>query len=404
MSRWPVIVAACLLFGAGTADAAGGTVCEDLAVYGDQPWHCRPADGSWRAGVVSGFTPVTITLKTLASETAPWKILVLSPKQSAAYDESSWQILSDFQARAHPAEFVLFNYAGDMRAAGFALNHATKQAFDLVISMGSQTTDYFSEHYRGPLPVVTACSKDPIGLGQVDPVSRKSGTHIAYTSLNIEVDTQVDYIKEKFIGNLERIAVLYDTGNVSSIQTQVQPLREYLRDGAVEFVPIALNLADSANRRNRKYLHDTLYRPMQKVVASSKKIGDTVFLVTGSTELFDNIKDINKAAGNIPVLSVTPSHVTAGEDSVFMAIGVSFKNNAKLAADYAWRVLTGADRPGELPVGVVATPDISINFMHAPEGIRVPFYFFENADFVYNRKGEAVRCNGRNIPATASCS
>lgn len=403
MSRWPVVVAVCLLCNTGIA-AAGKTVCENLAVYGEQPWHCRPADGGWQAGAVGGVTPMAITLSVPPSETAPWKVLVLSPKQSAAYDESSWQMLSDFQARAHPAVFVLFDYAGNTRAAEFALKHAAEQAFDLVISMGSQATDYLSEHYRGPLPVVTACSKDPVGLGQVNAVSRKSGTHIAYTSLNIEVDTQVDYIKEKFIGNLERIAVLYDTGNISSVRTQVQPLRDYLHGGPVEFIPIAVNLADKANRRNRKYLNDNLYRPMQAVVESSKTIGDSVFLVTGSTELFDNIQGINKAAGTVPVLSVTPSHVTAGEDSVFMAIGVSFKNNAKLAADYAWRILTGADRPGELPAGVAATPDISINFMHAPEGIRVPFYFFENADFVYNHKGEAVRCNGRNIPAAATCS
>lgn len=401
MNRWPIIVALYLLCGSPVT-ALGKTVCEDLADYGDALWHCQPADGGWRAGAPSGVTPVTITLEVHASKTATWKILVLSPKQSAAYDESSWQILSDFQGKAHPAEFVLFNYADDTQAAEFALSHAAKQKFDLVISMGSQTTDYLSAHYRGALPVVTACSKDPIGLKQVSAVTRKSGTHIAYTSLNIEVDTQVNYIKEKFIDNLKKIAVLYDTGNVSSVQTQVQPLQDYLRGKPVDVIPIAVNLAGNANRRNRQYLRDNLYRPMQKVVESSKTVGDTVFLVTGSTELFDNIDIINKAAGNIPVLSVTPSHVTAGKDSVFMAIGVSFKNNAKLAADYARRVLNGAD-PGELPVGVVDTPDISINFFHAPEGIRVPFYFFENADFVYNHKGEAVRCNGEKITAAASC-
>lgn len=397
----PLIVALCLLCGSPLA-AVGKTICEDLAAYGDQQWQCRPADGDWRSGT-SGVAPATVMLNTPASSATPWKILVLSPKQSTAYDESSWQILSDFHARAHPAEFVLFNYAGDTQAAEFALRHAARRKFDLVISMGSQTTDYLSEHYRGLLPVVTACSKDPVGLKQVSAVTRKSGTRIAYTSLNIEVDTQVNYIKEKFIDNLKKIAVLYDTGNVSSVLTQVQPLRDYLHNRPVDVIPIAVQLAGNPNRDNRQYLRDNLYRPMQKVVESSNTVGDTVFLVTGSTELFDNIDVINKAAGNIPVLSVTPSHVTAGENSVFMAIGVSFRNNAKLAADYAWRVLNGAD-PGQLPVGVVDTPDISINFLHAPEGIRVPFYFFENADFVYNHRGEAVRCNGENITAAASCS
>lgn len=402
VNKWPVIFALYLLCGTSLA-ATGKNVCEDLTVYGDPLWQCQSAAGDWQAGAPGGVTPVTVALKVPPSETVPWKVLVLSPKQSAAYDESSWQILSDFQAKEHPAMFVLFNYAGNTSAAEFALSNAVKQGFDLVISMGSQTTDYISKHYPGPLPVVTACSKDPIGLKQVSAITRKSGTHIAYTSLNIEVDTQVDYIKEKFIGDLERIAVLYDIGNVSSVQTQVQPLQDYLRDGPVEVIPIAVNVTDNADQHDRQYLHNNLYQPMQKVVASSKTVGDTMFLVTGSTELFDNISGINEAAGNIPVLSVTPSHVAAGEASVFMAIGVSFKNNAKLAADYAWRVLTGADQPGELPVGIVATPDISINFMHAPVGIRVPFYFFENADFIYNHKGEAVRCNGRNITAAASC-
>ena len=48
--------------------------------------------------------------------------------------------------------------------------------------------------------------------------------------------------------------------------------------------------------------------------------------------------------------------------------------------------------PGDLKVGIVTPPDISISFMKAHQiGMKIPFSFFESASFVYDYAGHAVR-------------
>ena len=78
-----------------------------------------------------------------------------------------------------------------------------------------------------------------------------------------------------------------------------------------------------------------------------------------------------------------------------LSIGVSFESNAHLSAIYGINILTGKTTPGELPVGVVSPPDISLNFEIARRiGLKVPFSFFESASFVYDYNGKTVRKNG----------
>jgi putative ABC transport system substrate-binding protein len=49
-------------------------------------------------------------------------------------------------------------------------------------------------------------------------------------------------------------------------------------------------------------------------------------------------------------------------------------------------------RAGDLKVGIVSPPDISISFLKAHEiGMRIPFSFFESASFIYDYQGRAVR-------------
>ena len=56
---------------------------------------------------------------------------------------------------------------------------------------------------------------------------------------------------------------------------------------------------------------------------------------------------------------------------------------------------------GELSVGIVSPPDISINFRKAREiGLEIPFSFFESASFVYDYEGRIVRQDGRPVQAT----
>jgi putative ABC transport system substrate-binding protein len=171
----------------------------------------------------------------------------------------------------------------------------------------------------------------------------------------------------------------------------VYPLRDYLlqNDEGIELELIEVDF---------ERLNESLLAPMRRFAGKSSVTGDSAFLITGSTELFNAIEVINQNAGTLPVLSVTPSHVTAGENSALMALGVSFSTNAKLAAEYALQILAGTARPQEMPVGIITEPDISINFRRRlDDNLKVPFRFLEDAVDIYNHQGAPVRLAGKTV-------
>lgn len=361
----------------------------------ESSYTCEVAPQFWLFGLDSHHAasmPILIRHKNKRHGDSLKQVLLLSPKWSDAYDEASATIIEQFTNKGLHKEFILFNYLGRESQAASMIKQAERVGVELIFSVGSAVTEYMTHSYaNGRIPVVTACSKDPFSIGQVDRNIGMSQNNIAYTSLNISVETQVSYLKEQFLFDLKKIAVIYDQDNTSSIITQVQPLDEYLKHDThgIELEKIKVNLAQ---------IEETLYRPMEKVVSRSKRSGDTVFLITGSTELFELIGYINYFAGDVPILSVTPSHVGEGDNSVFVSIGVSFRTNAKLAADYGARIIQGVAQTETLPVGVVSMPDISINFLRKPSyQLKVPFSFFEDSSFIYNYDGEAVRKNGASV-------
>ncbi len=360
--------------------------------FASSAYTCEVAPAAWAANMhlsPNHPAPILVKPKTPAANSRIQRVLLLSPKWSKAYDETSATIIEQFYSRGVNAEYILVNYLGDQHLADIAIENAEMQQAELIYSVGSPATEYLSLIYaQGAVPVVSACSKDPYSIGLVDEAIGMSQHNIAYTSLNISVETQVSYLKEKFLEGLNKIAVIYDTANSSSMITQVDPLADYLKSGehGIELEHIAVDMAD---------IDSTLFEPMRSVVNQSQFVGDTVFLVTGSTELFNTIDAINRVARTVPVLSVTPSHVNEGEQSVFVAIGVSFKTNARLAADYGMRILEGSAKTQSLPVGLVTMPDISINFLRKPSPLlKVPFNFFEDSSFIYDYNGKAVRQNG----------
>jgi putative ABC transport system substrate-binding protein len=129
-------------------------------------------------------------------------------------------------------------------------------------------------------------------------------------------------------------------------------------------------------------------------------LSKSLFWLTGSTSVFREIHTINQSSDRVPVVSVVPEIVTAGPDTAVLGIGISFESNAHLAAIYADKILRGVAKAGELNVGIVSPPDISISFLKARAiGMRVPFDFFETASFVYDYDGRPVRTVEHSAPA-----
>ena len=127
-------------------------------------------------------------------------------------------------------------------------------------------------------------------------------------------------------------------------------------------------------------------------------LNNSIFWVTSSTAIFSNIETVNKYTERVPVIAGIPNAVATGENSAVIAFGVDRRTNAHQATLYAIDILKGRKKPGNFPVGIVTPPDISINFLVAKKiGLKIPFFYIENATFIYDYTGQVVRDFGENL-------
>jgi putative ABC transport system substrate-binding protein len=321
-------------------------------------------------------------------------ILVLFPKASSAYDTAMNTILGVFYDNRVQAEFTLVNFHNDRDRGSEALDVAESKNCDLVFSMGSQSTQFIFQNYSGGrIPVVSVCSKDPVLQGQIEDYKGGSGTNMAFTSLDAPVDLQLTYLLRLKKG-LRNMAIVYARDNVSAVETQVKPMAVLAEKQGIQVLHVVVEDQDKAGQE----LSRDIPRAVEQMRVSDAQQRDSVFWITGSTSVFQEIETIDRFAGRIPVLSVVPDIVTGAEASAVLSIGVSFENNALKAALYALAILNRNVYPGDLDVGLVSPPDLAINFRKAREiGLTVPFSFFESASTVFDYRGRAVRYKGERV-------
>jgi putative ABC transport system substrate-binding protein len=317
-----------------------------------------------------------------------YRVFVLYSRSSSAYDIAITKILEHFHRREIGAEFTVINFDMDTNLGLDALHRAEKDKFDLIFAMGSESTAWLFDHYRGgAIPVVSVCAKDPVQLGQVLDYESGTKTNFAFTSLNVPVEVQMAYVKQ-LKSDLRNLVVLVDSKNISAVQTQADPIAAYARQRGIQVLIGAVKDPLMA----REELAQIVSGAVQTMKKSDPTLEKSLFWVTGSTSVFREIQTINANADRVPVVSVVPEIVREGPDSAALAIGISFESNATVAAIYGEDILTGRAKVGDLKVGVVTPPDISISFHKAREvGLRIPFDFFESATFVYDYEGRAVR-------------
>jgi putative ABC transport system substrate-binding protein len=334
--------------------------------------------------------PLQLTIRPKnADQTRPLKkVLVLYPRASSAYDTEITRILRVFNDKDINANFTVINFQIADAAGKAALQYAEANKFDLIYSMGSESTAWLYANYRGgALPVVTVCSKDPVQLNQMRDYESGSGSNFAFTSLNVQVEVQIAHIRA-LSPELKNLGILIDTKNISAVKTQAEPIAEAVKKLGIE--PIMVQVNDPARAA------DELARAIPESIRTMRKsdpdLQNSVFLITGSTSVFKEIATINKYAGRIPVISMIPEIVQPGPDTALLGIGVSFESNGHLAAIYGADILNGRAKAGEMKVGVVLPPDIAISFMKARQiGIKIPFHFFESASYIYDVNGQPVR-------------
>jgi len=321
------------------------------------------------------------------------RVLVLYPRPSSAYDIAITEILRTFAAKEINSHIEVVNFELNDARGKAALQAAEKNNVDLVFAMGSESAAWLFENYKGgALPVVTVCSKDPVQLGQMKDYDSGSGNNFAFTSLNVPVDVQMSYVRE-LRPDLKNLAVLVDSKNISAVQTQAEPVAQYLKEKGVQVIWGSVQNPAKAREELTKIIPDAV-RAMRQ---TDPDLSKSLFWVTGSTSVFREIRTINQHADRVPVVSVVPEIVTKGSETAVLAIGVSFESNGRLAAIYGAQILNGLSA-GKLKVGLVSPPDMAISFLKAREiGMRVPFSFFEIASFIYDYNGEPVRSGAQSL-------
>ncbi len=334
---------------------------------------------------------VTIQNDTFSDPANKKDVLILFPKKSSAYDTALDKILQLFEEKGISVEFTIINFLGDAALGLEALSHARINNMDLIFSMGSTSTEFIVEQYSGgAIPVVSICSKDPVLQGWKEDGNYETGTgnNIAFTSLNVSAELHINYLLD-LIPNLENIAIMYRQGNSSAVTTQVLPMEKIAEEYGIIIIHIAVQNKDTAAEE----LEILVPQAVEEIKRLDPDASKSIFWITGSTSVFNEIETINMYSENVPVLSIPRERVVQeGENSAVLSIGVGFESNAHLAALYGIGILTGEYTAGELPVGIITPPDIAINFLKARQiGLRIPFKFFESANFIYDYAGNLVR-------------
>ena len=233
------------------------------------------------------------------------RVLVLYPKRSSAYDIAMSKILDVFASKNMPIEFQVINFENNDGRGAAVLDLVEEEQFDLIFSMGSQSTAWLHQYYRnGATPVVTVCSKDPVALGHIEDYESGSGTNFAFTSLNMPTKVQLAYLID-FMPGLKNLGILVARNNISAVRTQAKPMQEAVEAKGINAVYLAVH--DPSNVKQE--LGGLIDEALVEMRKTDPSLDHSMLWITGSTSVFREIETINRHAGPVPVLSAVPEVV-----------------------------------------------------------------------------------------------
>lgn len=311
-----------------------------------------------------------------------YKVLVLFTKASSAYDIAINTMLEVFHEKELNLEVELhFTNAKSLQAS---LNYARRKKVNLIYAMGSKSVNLVYNSFLGEeIPVVSVCAKDPVLLNQSIDYDQGSGNNFAFTSLGIPALTQMQYLKLMF-PKLKNLVFLYSFHNSSAIKTQVIPLQRLAKKEGIK----SFHLGLKNKTKTKEELISKIKKMRKTLLKQDPSLQHSLFLITGSTSVFRELKSISEHAKGIAIFSMVPDLVHEKNYSALLSIGISFASNAHVAALYGYKILEKKSPAQNLPVGLVFPPDISLNLQKAQElQIKVPFELFEIANTIYDAKG-----------------
>ena len=343
---------------------------------------------------------LVITPKGEAADLDQKVVLALIPRESEVYGIAVSTNLSLFQKNKIPATFVVVNY-GEIEAYGLSLlEQAKKKNIDLILTVGSRATDFIYRHFRGEqIPVVTNASKDPVLLSQINSYQGGSGNNIAFTSISPKPETLIAYLLQ-LRPSLKHIAILYAETNISAVKTQVKPMEQMAKEQGIHAMLVGVKAPNTAKTE----LETLIPAAVQTMRETDSDLNNSIFFLTGSVSVYEEIATINKYAENVPVIATLPDVVKEGDNSAVLSVGAQMQNVSYQASLYGIAILSEETNQKrlevaqKLDVGIVSPPDIAINFCRAKNiSLKVPFDFFEGSSFIYDYQGRKVRAFGEKL-------
>lgn len=340
----------------------------------------------------SRFTLAPRALTTLKG--APKRVLVIFTKPLNSFDETLAAILSVLTEKEAPVSITLINVEQKDALLHAALAYGEAARFDLLAPMGSEVTQSVHDTYlNGKLPVLSLFTKDPVLQGYLKDFSTGSGTNLAYCTNAVPIEEQMAYLRQLKTG-VKNIAVLYSDTSRSTLEAQVLPLKAIAAKQGVAVHDVVVH-----NDKNPgPEFQAAVPQAIAAMTRSDPGLQESVFWATGTTAVINSVGLLSGMIGNLPMFSVYPDLVQPGSGSAILSVGVANVNLGLLDANYMLELLYNGKTPALLPAGVVSPPDLAISFMKSRQiGLKIPFGFFENAGYVYDHNGKAVRSNGQNV-------
>jgi putative ABC transport system substrate-binding protein len=220
---------------------------------------------------------------------------------------------------------------------------------DVVVSIGSQATEWVAQALPSGLPIVFSMVLDPLSGGFVGSLERPGG-RITGAALDIPIETQFQTLKEVLAAG--RVGVLF---NPQTSSATIEAARKIAPRFGVELVPIAVE-----DRTRFDEALDQIDGSLDAVWA----VPDSLVL----SKPFSQRLLLHTIRKGIPLMGVSEQHVQAG---ALFALVTSHEENGRQAADRVRRIVSG-ELPAAIPVAMPKTLEIVFNARTAESlGVRV---------------------------------
>ncbi|MET0402241.1 MAG: hypothetical protein ABW123_07540 [Cystobacter sp.] len=356
------------------------------------------------AGTLEGWTVEAKAERIRISPTAPAtpqvrtrEVLVLLTVAQSSLNWILEGMLPVFRDRNLRVELTLHKLERDREEHERMLALADSGRFDLIIALGSDATRFLYNRFGNqPTPVVALCKDPELWLGFEEGTSQGARpANMAFVSLSISPDVQLHYLQE-LLGPLKVMTVVYDHRNQSTVEVEAEAMRRLsARQGF-----LLLELAVDGRSHASAMLSEQVPRMAHAMRRIDPGARHSLFWVTTSSAVYDELARIDKLSDGIPVLGSVREVVSESEASAVMSIGVPFKSAGQLGALYVLDILGSRLPPSRLPVGVISPPDFAIHFRRARMlDLKIPFHFLELASSIYDPDGRLVRQEGQAVQA-----